>query len=359
MAAPDVITSVFMVLNCNVKSETPQISSFVKSQAESLRDAGWEVSLGIVDDRTSLHGIVRNIRRLKREIGHARPGLVHAQYGSMTAAIASFIKGSLPLVVSFCGDDLLGTQNPELIWNVREKCARITGLGAARRAAAVIVKSKNLMHALPTRLKNIASVLPNGVDMSLFTPMPRDEARTRVGWMGKGKVVLFNASHNDNQNSKNPSLARAVIDTLARDVSDVSLEVLSNASQEEVRLRMNAADCLLVTSLHEGSPNIVKEAMACNLPVVSVTCGDVAERLKNTYPGGICPYDAQNLARAVHDVLKANLRSNGREQVVAQGLTLTNVAERLVKLYHDVQKESFSITKGADKKHVWHRGTSL
>lgn len=350
MMAHDTGASVFMVVAGDLKNGDLKISNFVKSQAESLRNAGWEVFFGCVDDRTSVRGILRNVRRLRAELAQTRPGLVHAQYGSVIAAVASLIKGPRPLLVSFCGDDLLGTPNTGLTWRVHEKCTREIGLWAARRAAAVIVKSKNLMQALPASLRNKARVLPNGVDTSWFKSMDRDECRARLGWNTKARVVLFNASHKDNQSSKNPSLARAVIQILARTVSDVSLEILSNATQEEVRLKMNAADCLLVTSLHEGSPNIVKEAMACNLPVVSVPCGDVAERLNKTRPGNIRPYDATALAEAVHDVLRAGRRSNGREQILAQGLILPKIAERLIDLYHHVQKDNSAGTKEADKE---------
>jgi glycosyltransferase involved in cell wall biosynthesis len=121
--------------------------------------------------------------------------------------------------------------------------------------------------------------------------------------------------------------------------------MFSDASSEQVRLLLNAADCLLVTSLHEGSPNIVKEAMACNLPVVCVPCGDVAERLEKTYPGGILPYDAAALAGAIYEVLKTGRRSNGREQIVLQGLTLSKIAERLVQIYRRVQQRNSSWTE--------------
>jgi teichuronic acid biosynthesis glycosyltransferase TuaC len=344
MTAQETKASVFMVVSGNWTDGALEISTFVKTQVESLRCAGWEVLLGVVDDRTSMRGTLRNIHRLRKQAAVTRPGLIHAQYGSVTAEVANLIKGSLPLVVSFCGDDLLGTPNPGFAWRVREKCARAIGLWAAMRAAAIIVKSNNLLQALPAKLRDKAVVLPNGVDTSWFRPITRDECRARLGWNKQSKVVLFNASRNDNQNSKNPALARAAIEILTKSVPDVFLHTLSNAGQEEVRLTMNAADCLLVTSRHEGSPNIVKEAMACNLPVVSVPCGDVAERLAMTYPGAICPYNATALAEAIREVLKAGCRSNGREQLIAQGLTTTRVAERVIQLYCRVQQRNSTMT---------------
>ena len=336
MTAQDVKASVFMVVNSNLKDRVPEISSFVVSQAKSLRDSAWQTFFGIVDDRTSARGIRRNISRLKEEIARVKPRLVHAQYGSVTAAVANWIKGPLPLVVSFCGDDLLGTPIPGLTWRLREKGARIAGLWAARQAAAIIVKSDNLFQALPASLRDRVTILPNGVDISWFEPMDRDNCRSKLGWTTQSKIVLFNASRNEDQCRKNPLLAHATVDRLAQSVPDVSLRVMSDANSEEVRLMLNAADCLLVTSLHEGSPNIVKEAMACNLPVVSVPCGDVAERLKKTSPGQICPYDPSALAQAIQRVLLSGTRSNGRDQIKEQGLTAENVAARLVQLYSRV-----------------------
>jgi teichuronic acid biosynthesis glycosyltransferase TuaC len=163
--------------------------------------------------------------------------------------------------------------------------------------------------------------------------MARDECRSRLGWSMQSKVVLFNVSQNQEQNRKNPSLARAAVDLLAQSIPDISLYMMSNASQEEAHLLLNAADGLLVTSLHESSPNIVKEAMVCNLPMVSVPYRDVPERLRMTHPGSVYSYDAWALGEALEAVLKAGYRSNVRKQLVGQGLTTTKVGERLGQVY--------------------------
>jgi glycosyltransferase involved in cell wall biosynthesis len=328
--------SVFMVRNCELKDGVPQIPAFLEHKIEYLRNAGVEEFIGVVDDRTSIRGILRNIRRLKSEIIRYQPGLVHAEYGSITAAIACFIKGQVPLVVSFCGDDILGTPNPGLVWRVRERLARAIGLWAARRATAIVVKSNNLLQALPETIRSRATILPEGVNLNLFKPMPRDACRARLGWSMR-KVVLFNAGYKGNQKVKNLDLARETLHRLTESFPDALLKTVSDASSEDVRLLLNAADCLLVTSFHEGSPNIVKEAMACNLPVVSVPCGDVTERLAKTYPGGVYPYDASALAEAIGEVFRAGRRSNGRDQIVAQGMTTAGVAARLIELYEEVQ----------------------
>jgi teichuronic acid biosynthesis glycosyltransferase TuaC len=325
-----------MVVNGTVQGGEPQFPTFIRTQAEALRNAGCEIFVSVLDDRTSIRGVLRNVRRLKTEIAVAQPQIVHAQYGSVTAAVARLIKGQLPLVVSFCGDDLLGTPQPEFYWRVRELCARSLGLWAASRAMALIVKSRNLLEALPETLKDRAAILCNGVNTNWFKPMDQEKCRSELGWSNESKVVLFNASRNEDRAGKNPALASETVSLLARSFPSVRLHMISNVSSSEVRLSMNAADCLLVTSLHEGSPNIVKEAMACNLPVVSVPCGDVAERLQSTYPGGVSGYDARALAEMITEVFEADCRSNGREQLIAQRLTAAEVTESLMKIYHDV-----------------------
>jgi len=329
--------SVFMVINSNVKIGVPEISSFVRTQINSLRHVGWEIFIGVLDDRTSLSGIIRNTWRLRREISQTQPGLVHAQYGSVTAFITCLVQGRRPLVISFCGDDLLGTPNPGVVWRFREWCARIFGLIAAWKADAIIVKSKNLFQRLPGPLRAKTMIIPNGVDLNWFQPLDRVFSRVTLGWNTKEKIILFNAGEDTNQNVKNLPLAREVVKILSQNNEAVNMKILSNADREEVRWMLNAADCLLVTSLHEGSPNIVKEAMACNLPIVSVPCGDVGDRLRLTIPGKVCPYDIRALAGAIQEVLSADCRSNGREQILAQGLTAENVTEPLTKIYEGVQ----------------------
>jgi len=128
-------------------------------------------------------------------------------------------------------------------------------------------------------------------------------------------------------------LAQVVINRVQRQWPDVKLVMVSDSTRNEMRLMMNAADCLLQTSFQEGSPNVVKEAMACNLPVVSVPCGDVVERLRGVTPGGVYSYDVDALAQGLQAVLDANRPSNGRNVLISQGLAAADTADRLIAIY--------------------------
>jgi len=337
--------SVYMLASGTAVDGKPAFSPFVAVQARSVEQAGWRVAVGLVDDRTTVAGVFRNLKRMRREIPANAPGVVHAQYGSMLSLIAALARGRAPLIVSFCGDDLLGAKNPGHVWFLRNCLGRGFSLFAAYRSAAVVVKSENLYLSLPRALRAKTLILPNGVDTDAFRPLDKAECRAQLGWPATTKIVLFHASKDDNRIVKNPDLANAAVDFARRTFPSTDLLQFSDLPHAEVAVVMNAADCLLVTSLSEGSPNIVKEAMACNLPVVAVPCGDVIERTKYTFPGAVCPYHPLFLGEALIKVFRSQRRSNGHEQLDAQGLNGRKVAEKLLKLYTIVQGPSDQIKK--------------
>jgi len=326
-------SSVFLVIGADRKNGSPNLPAVVNETVDVLRSVGWSVSVGVVDDRTSVLGILRNVRILRNEVAQTNPCIIHAQYGSVTSAVARLIAGSLPLVVSFRGDDLLGTPIPGVVWRVRERLAKCIGIWGACDASAIITVSENLWTALPGELKSKARILPFGVDINFFRPMDSDECRRKLGWDRKSKIILFNASSGTNQNVKNLALAQETVTRLTKLIPNVKLHSMSTANRQEVCWMMNASDCLLVTSLHEGSPGVVKEAMACNLPIVSVPCGDVVQRLNMVKPGAVCPYDVADLADAILKVIQNGERSNGRDQVFLQKLTRQDFGQQLTQLY--------------------------
>jgi glycosyltransferase involved in cell wall biosynthesis len=311
------------------------------TQVEFLQRAGNEVRLFGVDDRTSPRGIRRNLRELTAEIARFRADLVVAYYGTMVAAISRLAARRTPFIVTFRGSDLQGTSNPGWKWRLRDRLGRMLSLFAGAGAKQIVVNGSGLLNALPKSLRHKAHNLPNGINTEIFSPIPRDEARRRLGWPLEEKVILFNAGIDSGQVVKNRPLAEAAISRLGPSrrglalsaVEGVRMEAISRCTREEVALRLNASDCLLLTSLHEGSPDLVKEAMACDLPVVSVPCGDVPERLEGVEPGGVRPYDAGQLAEALEAALWSGRRSNGREQLFKQGLDIVSVTERVLNVY--------------------------
>ena len=306
---------------------------FVQSQAASLA-SHFDIQWYLLNDNTSFSRIRTAIRELRKWVkADKNIALIHAHYGSMTSFIATSAAGSIPLVVSYGGDDLLGTVQPGLKWRIREKLARQMSLYSAKRASAIIVKSKNLLEALPKNAQAKATIIPNGVNTMLFKPLNQQEARAQLNLASSKKYILFNGSKGNNTLVKNRPLAEATTKIVQEQYPETELLVVGRLSQRDLILHMQASDLLLLTSLHEGSPNIVKEAMACNLPIVSVPCGDVNERLVQVNKGGVATYNANDLASLCCQALKLKHEYNGRTELLRQGLDHQIIAQRIAQIY--------------------------
>ena len=295
-------------------------------QIESLRAAGLEVDVLQVRGLPALK-YLQSLREFHRRA--ARADVIHAHYSYSGWLARSSMKK--PVVISFMGEDVLGTP---------DRNGRLSGLSRldvqmsrrlARLADAVIVKSQEMAEVLaPVR----SHVLPNGVDVDAFRPMPRAEARRQIGWPDDRRYILFPG--NPAQPRKGFSWAQRAFDRArARSADPLELRPLWPVAPADVPLYMNACDAMLLTSYHEGSPNVLKEAMACNLPVVSVPIGDVAERTAGVSGYRVRPRDAEQLAEALLSTLQEEGPCRGREALLRQGLDLKNVAEAIVGVYHE------------------------
>ena len=145
--------------------------------------------------------------------------------------------------------------------------------------------------------------------------------------------VLFSGSFTNEV--KNPTLAK---EAMAK-VDEAELVELRGYSREEVNLLMNAADCLLMTSHREGSPQVVKEAMACGTPIVSVDVGDVKEVMGNTEGCYIAERNPDDIADKIRQALAFKGKTKGRQRIIDLGLSNDLVAKRLVGIYQQVLNE--------------------
>lgn len=308
----------------------------VANQINSLKPFLNDSSLAIVYSLNPLFVVckIMEVYRKSKQVD-----LVHAQYGSLTALIAYLGKKSKPLVISFGGSDLLGSAGKGWKWTIRNWITRQLGLWAANGSDCIIVKSQALLKSLPPDLHKKTIVIPNGVDTQIFSPGNKQAARKKLGWSENIRYILFTPSRANNVLVKNLPLANEVVQSVNIRIGQVRIEFILDKKPEQVAEMMNGADCLLLTSLHEGSPNVIKEAMACNLPIVTVHVGDVMERLwavKNAYV--VDSYNPELLSARVEQVLNSNERTNGIEEIKRQRLTSEDVALRIINVYNKVVK---------------------
>jgi glycosyltransferase involved in cell wall biosynthesis len=296
-------------------------------QIESIRALGIDVQ--VLE--------VRGVRRLKylqrlpdlRSLA-ASVDLIHAHFGYCGWLARS--QRSRPVVVSFMGDDLLGTPDMTGRTSAFSRCVVQADRWLARAVDAVIVKSAAMASVIaPVK----AHVIPNGVDLNTFRPIDQRAAKAHLELADHKRYVLFPGWPEEPR--KAFPLARAVVEETSRRLGEpLELLPLRRVEADAVPLYMNACDAMVLTSYLEGSPNVVKEAMACDLPIVSVPVGDVAELLTGVDASAICPRDVAALSAALANVLRRAERTNGRAAVEKKQLDLMSVALKVVDVYVDV-----------------------
>jgi glycosyltransferase involved in cell wall biosynthesis len=317
--------------------QCPSSGTFVEQQIEGLKRIGLEVGVLFVDRlKKGMIAYASLPYELRARIAGFCPDLVHSMYGGVMADLVTFTSKDRPVIVSFCGSDLLGEP---LSGHFRKWMARYgvkASHRAAKRASGIIVKSKKLEDVLPSYVDRCkVRIIPNGVDLERFKPLEREKCRRQLGWHPGRFHILFCS------NSGNPikrfDLALASVAAIRRSGIDAEVHQLRGVPHAEVPIWLNACDVLLLTSVHEGSPNIIKEALACNLPVVSVDVGDIRERIQGVdgcYLASPEPEDLSRKLRAVHD---GPGRVNGRIAVL--GLSVEEIAVRHRQFYREILGE--------------------
>jgi teichuronic acid biosynthesis glycosyltransferase TuaC len=150
---------------------------------------------------------------------------------------------------------------------------------------------------------------------------------------GAGRFHILFPSNCENP-IKRFDLALASVEAIRRSGIDAEVHQLQGVPHAEVPIWINASDVLLLTSAHEGSPNIVKEALACNVPVVSVDVGDIRERIQGIGGCYLALPEPLDLATKLKAVQERPCRVNGRTTM--QDLSVEAIAVRLSEFYREI-----------------------
>ena len=209
------------------------------------------------------------------------------------------------------------------------RLAVIAGRILSNQADAVIVKSQEMASKLK---RQDVHIIPHEIDLEVFRPAEKEKARAALGLDPRKKYLLFAA--NPKIPVKRFPLAKAVADELQKQDSSIELLAIYKEPQDRLALFMSACDALIFTSYQEGSPNVVKQAMACNLPIVSTDVGDVRDVIGATKGCYVCKPDAREFADCLVDVLRRRERTHGRENV--RHLSGPAVAQRVIEVYEQV-----------------------
>ncbi|HZP25842.1 MAG TPA: glycosyltransferase [Dehalococcoidia bacterium] len=318
---------VLVVTNMYPTKEQPHFGIFVQEQVKSLRKLGVEIDLLFMDGRASRWNYLKGYPRLWWRLLRKRYDLIHAHY--IFAGLVARGQIGTPVVLTHHGPEVFMTWESKL-------CRWFT-----RFFHKVIVVSQEMKTRLGVPR---AHVIPCGIDMEMFRPLPRFECRRELGLPENKRLVLW--AGEPHRPVKRFDLVQEAFERLKQRVPDAELVVLAAKPYTEVPLYMNACDALVLTSLAEGSPMVIKEAMACNLPIVSTPTGDVEEVIGGTAGCYMTNDDPEEIAEKLELALRRNARTGGREDVTA--MDLDAISRRIIGVYEEALQGREKLVHEAD-----------
>ena len=312
----------------------PKAGIFIEQQVKGLRSTGVEVDVLLAN--RSEDGILCYLQlagKVRQKVVEYKPDLVHVMYGGVLARIVTKAISDVPVIVSYCGTDLIGADYYPLYRRIMIDEGVRSSRIAAKMAKGVILKSNRMRDYLPEGVDpERVWVVPNGVDLSLLKPMVTTACKEKLGWDAGRFHVLFPASA-DNLH-KRFELAVGAVKLLTQQGIPAVIHPVKGVLHDDIPVWLNAADVVILTSRHEGSPNVIKEALACNKPVVSVDVGDVAERIEGVIGCHIAEPTPSSLAEKLTLVYHGERSVRG--DIAMKGLSLEETAERLKSIYTNV-----------------------
>lgn len=289
----------------------------VAQQRAWLEQLGCEIDLLYIDSQTSRVAYLKALWSLIRQVQIGRRyDLVHAHEGAWVGLIAG-LQRRVPTLITMHGSDLL------------DPAKRSVSRLAARLAQQVLVMSDEMRRVLD---RNHVEVLPYGVDIMLFRPMSKRIAQTELGLSASKKYILF--PYDTRRAAKRYALAKQALKIVRYTYPEAQLVTLSQASPDRVALYNNACDALLLCSKYEGAPIAIREAIACNLPIVSTDVGDVAAMIDGLDQCYLSADRPEELAHYLCQVLAEGRRANGavrRNQISGQ-----RAAQRIKAFYAEL-----------------------
>lgn len=290
-----------------------RIAPFIIEQVEAINKLGITTDYFTVEQK-GLMGYLKSRKLLLQKIRSFQPDLIHAHYG-MSGLLAN-LQRRIPVVVTYHGSDI----------NIN-KTLRFSRISILLSKYNIFVSQANIQKS---KVKKNFALIPCGVNTDIFKLMDKDAARQQLQLEKNKQYVLFSASF------QNPVKNSVLAIEAVQNIPNLELIELKGYTRQEVAVLMNAVDVCFMTSFTEGSPQFIKEAMACNCPIVSVNVGDVSEIIGETKNCYISSYDAHQLRRNLRIALQNNQRTKGRERIVEMRLELDTIAKKIVDVYKRV-----------------------
>jgi len=292
-------------------SEFFEIVPFVKSQGDSLKRKGIDLEYFTVQGK-GFKGYLKNIKLIRKILRQKHFDIIHAHY-SLSGWVALFAAFHKPIVLSLMGSDTYGFVNDSGTKTTKSLLMQVQVKAIQMFFNAIIVKSQNLERSVWR--KKVCYIVPNGVNYSKFKPLNQKKCRQQLNLKQNEKIILFMG------NTKDPRKNFTLFEQSLKFLKTENYRVVTPfpIKHDEMVVYYNACDVLVFPSIKEGSPNVIKEAIACNIPIVATTSGDIHERvegLRNVLISKFDPSDfAEKIDSAFHNGKNDNSREKKREEI--------------------------------------------
>ncbi len=297
---------------------------FIESQEKSLIANGADLDHFLITEN-GIGGYMKSITRLKAVLREKEYDVIHAHY-SYCAWVAVLTFTSIPIIISYMGSDVYGMVDSNGKRKLKSYLVIILAKLLQPFVDKIIVKSQNLADYV--YLKKKCEIVPNGVDFQKFQPRDKSEIKQQLGLHTDKKYITFLGSAEDPR--KNIQLLKDAVDY----VNQSNWEILNPYPVEpnEIPYFINAGDTLVLASYLEGSPNVIKEAMASCIPIVATDVGDVKEVIGNTEGCFISDFDPKDMGEKLKKSMEFNGGvTSGRKDV--EHLEINTIAKRLINIY--------------------------
>lgn len=301
-----------ILIVCSYKEDLPNnMAPFIWEQTKALTKLGAEISYFLVKGN-GINGYLKSFPKLKSIIHDSHPDLIHAHFG--LCGLLANLQRKIPVVTTYHGSDINNAK------------VRVLSKFAIRLSAHNIFVSQKLVEIAKPKKKY--SIIPCGINLEDYPIVDKDKARKEMGLEIGKKYVLFSGAF-DNP-VKNYPLAKEAIDM----IPDTELLELKGYNRHQVALLMNAVDCFLMTSHSEGSPQVIKEAMACGCPIVSVDVGDAKDVTHDVLGCHVFERTAESIASALSIEINRSIRTAGRERILTLGYSNDLIAKKIISAYY-------------------------
>ncbi len=328
----------------NFDPEVENSGVFMHLMAQGMRDAGVDVDLCYLGNLRSYRNMLEACSLVKGRASEY--DLVHSQFGSACAVVTSRVD-SVPTVLSLRGSDWYRCRGLLSFSALHGMLSTLMTRSVLSGFNSVVTMSYRMKNEILRMYPDLdVDVIPSPIDLDSFKPSNRSEARNLLGFSGDADRWVLFTTLSERSLVKRVSLAKEAVRIANEKIGSVKLRIATGLSHSEMPVFVNACNLALCTSSHEGWPNCIKEALACNLPFVATDVSDLSLIVSQEPCCRVCAPNAEELAENICEILSLQQEVNLRKYVLDMDISVTS--QKLIKLYSGILNER----SGAASQHL-------